>query len=158
MSVKLDYQCQSVFNVLPLILARTTETKEAYAEMFTNLRQEIERVLKEGIMYDDIKYLVEFVWTSDLHTLWLISDDIFSPPGSTCQFCPYCKATWMNRINLRIECRETWKNKVSGELNNPWKHFVFCALHADCRGTEKLLELSFATLYNLCMYISFFEF
>lgn len=134
-----------MYNVFPLILARTTETAEAYEKLFKITQQKIEKILKDGIGYDGIKAHIEMVWASDLHTFWLISKNIhWSPSGTNC-FCPYCKTQWISRHQIKntpLRGKGEWKNVISPSLDDPWKHFVFCVLHGDVRGTEKLLELT----------------
>lgn len=148
LSKELDYLSQSVYNVFPLILARSKETKEAYRTISPRLHSDIEKLLCDGLQYEQVKYNIQFVWTSDLHTFWLISEHIsYSHNGNTC-FCPYCMATVPQRAELNKEKRIHWDNVVSSALNDPWLHFVFCILHADCRGSERLIQLTYMILVD----------
>lgn len=121
-SKELDYNPQSVYNVLPLVLARSKETKQSYEQIFRKLQPQIDSVLKRGINYEGVRHAIELVWGSDLHTFYMISHNYSLNPASDphCKFCPYCTSTWMERHQL--DCgpsTEPWRNMISPEMNDP---------------------------------------
>lgn len=119
--------------------------------MDENLGVAIEKISKHGVNVGLRKFDVKFVWASDLSTYWKMTSEPSSGPlDPDWSFCPYCSSTWKNRE--RNGAQKDWKCQ--------WKcftgsnEFVFCSIHADMRGTEKMLQITFLVAHARGMFNS----
>ena len=130
----LDYNPQSVYNVFPLAIQEGVETKELYEAVFRDIQGQISE-LELCFEFDGIRYDCHFYVATDLHTFWLLCDDV--EQRWDLKFCPYCDELSLCRFRGCGVRRAAWRNPLG--ITDPMR-FIFCALHADLRITENLLR------------------
>ena len=126
------------------------ESAGLYSHFFSLYDEEIKELSTNGIIWNNKKYNVDWMFSFDMATYWKITIGLegFSPTKVNHEFCPYCTSKWGDR--LKRGNKRCWFNRIFGidhELD--CYKFCFCAFHCDCRSSESMIITTYSFFANI---------
>jgi hypothetical protein len=131
------FKAQSSFSVLPLMIFNGKETFHNLKESLTGLAKDMERIKKDGIIFEGEKYSITCLLCVDMSSLWK-----FFKGGQNAgdNFCTWCMCLKKDRHIFDNPEFQLLRTDLVCIFPVDLTQVVFCGLHARMRVVGKMLN------------------
>ena len=131
------FKAQSSFSVLPLMIFNGKETFHNLKESLTGLAKDMERIKKDGIIFEGEKYSITYLLCVDMSSLWKISK---GGQNAGDNFCTWCMCLKKDRHIFDNPEFQVLRTDLLCIFPVDLTQVVFCGLHARMRVVGKMLN------------------
>ena len=131
------FKAQSSFSVLPLMIFNGKETFHNLKESLTGLAEDMERIKKDGIIFEGDKYSVTYLLCVDMSSLWKIFK---GGENAGDHFCTWCMCLKKERHIFDNPEFQVMRTDLLCIFPVDLTQVVFCGLHARMRVVGKMLN------------------
>lgn len=131
------FKAQSSFSVLPLMIFNGKETFHNLKESLTGLAKDMERIKKDGIIFEGEKYSITYLLCVDMSSLWKIFK---GGQNAGDNFCTWCMCLKKDRHIFDNPEFQVLRTDLLCIFPVDLTQVVFCGLHARMRVVGKMLN------------------
>ena len=131
------FKAQSSFSVLPLMIFNGKETFHNLKQSLTGLAEDMERIKKDGIIFEGEKYSITYLLCVDMSSLWKIFK---GGQNAGDNFCTWCMCLKKDRHIFTDPVFQELRTDLVCIFPVSLTQVVFCGLHARMRVVGKMLN------------------